>query len=140
LLGALSENGELFFTPVADAFTNDVTIHFLQALQTEFGECVHVVLDNATYFASNKVADFVEDSSLRVTYLPTGSPDMNPVEECWRQFSQVLGNRFFGDLAELRSAVWPALESISPPIFMIIYVPQYRNLDSTIHLTGYKSY
>jgi len=92
-----------------------MTIRFLQALQEEFEEYVHVVLDNATYFASNKVAEFVEDSSLNVTYLPTGSPDMNPVEECWRQFSQVFGNRFFGDLAELCSAVWPAFESISPP-------------------------
>jgi transposase len=79
LLGALSENGEMFFTSVSDSSTSDVTIRFLQALQTEFGECVHVLLDNATYFVSNKVTDFVEDSSLRVTYLPTGSPDMNPV-------------------------------------------------------------
>jgi hypothetical protein len=115
LLGALSENGETFFTPVADSFTSEVTIRFLKALQAQFGECVHVVLDNATYFTSNKVAEFVEDSSLRVTYLPTGSPDMNPVEECWRQFSKSLGNRFFSDLTELRSAVWPALDSISPP-------------------------
>jgi transposase len=115
LLGALSEHGETFFTSVADSFTSDVTIRFLQAIQVKFGEYVHVVLDNATYFASNKVAEFVEDSSVKLTYLPTGSPDMNPVEECWRQFSQSLGNRFFGDLAELRAAVWPALESISPP-------------------------
>ena len=127
MLGALSENGETFFTSVADSFTSDVTIRFLKALQAEFGESVHVVLDNATYFASNKVAEFVEDSSLKVTYLPTGSPDMNPVEECWRQFSQFLGNRFFGEVAELRSAVWPALESISPPIFTTIYVRQYRS-------------
>jgi transposase len=100
---------------VADSFTSDVTIRFLKALQAKFSEYVHVILDNATYFASNKVAEFVEDSSVKVTYLPTGSPDMNPVEECWRQFSQLLGNRFFGDIDELRSAVWPALDSISPP-------------------------
>jgi hypothetical protein len=72
LLGALSENGETFFAPVADSFTSDVTIRFLKALQAQFGEFVHIVLDNATYFTSNKVADFVEDSSLKVTYLPTG--------------------------------------------------------------------
>lgn len=115
LLGALSEAGETFFTPVADSFTSDVTIRFLKALQDEFGEFIHVILDNATYFSSNKVAEFVAESAIELTFLPTGSPDMNPVEECWRQFSRALGNRFFDSLAELRTAVWPALESISVP-------------------------
>lgn len=115
LLGALAETGETFFAPVADSFKSDVTIRFLKALQEEFGEYIHVILDNATYFASNRVAEFVEDSPIELTYLPTGSPDMNPVEECWRQFGRSLGNRFFESLADLYSAVWPALESISPP-------------------------
>ena len=115
LLGALPETGETFFTPVANSFTSEVTIQFLRALQTEFGECIHVILDNASYFSSNRVAEFVDGSSIKITHLPTGSPDMNPVEECWRQFSQALGNRFFSSLGELRSAVWPALDTISPP-------------------------
>ena len=115
MLGALPENGETYFTPVADSFTSDVTVQFLKALQAKFGKYVHVNLYNATYFTSNKVSEFHEDSSLEVTYLPTGSPDMNPGEECWRQFSQFLGNRFFGGLAELGSADWPELKSISAP-------------------------
>jgi len=64
-----------------------VTIRFLKALQAEFGEYDHVVLDNATFFTSKNVTRFVADSSLMVTYLPTGSPGMNPVEEPWGQFS-----------------------------------------------------
>ena len=115
LLGALAETSETFFTPVADSFTSEVTIQFLQALQTKFGEHIHVILDNASYFSSNRVAEFVANSSVKVTYLPTGSPDMNPVEECWRQFSHALGNRFFSSLDELRPALWPALDSVSPP-------------------------
>ena len=46
-LGAVSENGQTFFAKVAESFTADVTIQFLQALQTEFGDHIHIVLDNA---------------------------------------------------------------------------------------------
>jgi hypothetical protein len=115
LLGGLSETGETFFAPVEDSFISEVIIRFLKALQDEFGEYIHVILDNASYFASNQVAEFVDESQLTVTYFPTGSPDLNPGEECWRQFSHSLGNRFFGSLSELRSAVWPALEAVTPP-------------------------
>lgn len=123
LLGAVTENKETFFTEIADSFTSDVTIRFLRALQDEFGEHLHVVLDNATYFASNKVEEFVEDTAMKLTFLPTGSPDMNPVEECWRQFKRVLGNRFFADIDELRPAIWDAIEEITPPQLMDYLCP-----------------
>ena len=115
LLGAVSEDDETFVTPVEDSFTSDVTIRFLRALQTEFGEQIHVILDNATYFTSNQVTEFVENSAIRVTFLPPGSPDMNPVEECWRQLKRALGNRYFTSLDELRPAIWSALDAVSPP-------------------------
>jgi len=115
LLGALSETGETFVTEVQDSFTSAVTVRFLKALQDEFGEHIHVILDNATYFTSNQVAEFVKDSAIEVTYLPPGSPDMNPVEECWRQFKRRLGNRYFESLDQLRTAVHPALTAITPP-------------------------
>lgn len=74
-----------------------------------------MVLDRATYFIANKVKNFVEGTAIDLVYFPCGSPDLNPTEECWRQFREVLGNQYFGSLDELRAAIWPALESIDPP-------------------------
>lgn len=105
----------MFVTEVADSFTSDVTIEFLKALQTEFGDHLHVILDNATYFASNHVTEFIDQSAIEVTYLPTGSPDMNPVEECWRQLKHQLGNRFFASIDKLRPAIHSAIDRIDPP-------------------------
>lgn len=123
LLGAVSEDGETVFTEVFGRFTSDVTVHFLRALQEELGEHLHVVLDNAAYFASNQVAAFVEASQLKVTYLPAGSPDLNPVEECWRQFKRSLGNRFFQSIGELRPEAMAALDDISPPELIDYFCP-----------------
>lgn len=122
-LGAVSDTQETFFAEVSDRFTSDITVHFLQALQDEFGEKLHVVLDNAPYFASNQVKEFIEESQLEVTYFPTGSPDLNPVEECWRQLKRSLGNRFFQNLEELRTDAFEALEAVSVPRLYDYFCP-----------------
>jgi transposase len=88
---------ESFFAEISDRFTSDVTVHLLQAFQDQFGEKLHFVLDNAPYFASNQVKACIEDLQLKVTYYPTGSPDLNPIEECWWLSKRSLGNRFFQD-------------------------------------------
>jgi len=81
-LGAVTDEREFFAIEVSDRFISDVTIRFLRALQDEFSEKVHVLLDNATYFKPQQVCDFVKETQIEVTYFPRGSPDLNPVKEC----------------------------------------------------------
>jgi transposase len=50
-----------------------------------------------------------------LVYFPTGSPDLNPTEEYWHRLKLALGNRYFATCDEIRSALWPGLETISPP-------------------------
>jgi transposase InsO family protein len=115
LLGAVSDSGESFFLPCEESFNSDTTIRLLDALQTEFGEKLCVVLDNASYFTANAVQEFVEDTPIELCYLPRGSPELNPAEECWRQLNQTLGNHLFTTLDELRDAALSALDIIEPP-------------------------
>ena len=115
LLGATAETGETFFLPCDVNFNSDTTIRLLDALQTEFGEKICVVLDNASYFTANAVQDFVQDTPIELCYLPRGSPELNPTEECWRQLNQELGNRLFETLDDLRDAALSALDRIKVP-------------------------
>ncbi|MEF8815064.1 MAG: IS630 family transposase [Halovenus sp.] len=115
LLGAVSDSGETFFLPCEENFNSDTTIRLLDALQTEFGEKICVVLDNASYFTANAVQDFVQDTPIELCYLPRGSPELNPTEECWRQLNQELGNRLFETLDDLRDAALSALDRIKVP-------------------------
>jgi len=115
LLGAVTEYGETTVLECGGSFTGEVTIRFLKHLQTEFGEKLVVLLDQATYFTAAAVKHFVVDEPIELVYFPTGSPDLNPTEEYWRQLKLALGNRYFGTCAEIRSAVWTALDSITPP-------------------------
>lgn len=115
LLGALSEHGETKFYRCQSNFTSEVTIHFLQALQKDFGEKLIVVLDNAPYFASKKVQQFADDVDIELCYLPRYSPQMNPVEECWRQLNLRLKNWLFEDFRQFNRAIDEALDAVNPP-------------------------
>jgi transposase InsO family protein len=122
LLGAVGDRGETFVLPCEENFNSDTTIRLVDALQTEFGETICVVLDNASSFTANAVQEFVEDTPIELCYLPRGSPELNPVEECWRQPNQALGNRLFDTLDELQEAALAALGDIKPPdVFTYLY-------------------
>jgi transposase InsO family protein len=122
LLGAVSDTGETFFLPCEENFNSDTTIRLLDALQTEFGEKICVVLDNASYFTANAVQEFVKETPIELCYLPRGSPELNPAEECWKKLNQALGNRLFDTLDELRDAALAALDCINPPnLFMYLW-------------------
>jgi transposase InsO family protein len=123
LLGAASDDGETFFLPCEENFNSDVTIRWLDVLQKEFGEKICVILDNASYFTANKVQEFVEDTPIELCYLPRGSPELNPTEECWRRLNQELGNRLFDTLDELCDAALAALDTIDPPNVLTYLCP-----------------
>jgi len=82
LLGTVSDADETFFLPCEKNFNSDATIWLLDALQKEFSEKNSVVLDNASYFITNAVQVFVEDTSIGLYYLLRGSPELNPTGEC----------------------------------------------------------
>ena len=86
----------------------------MDALQTEFGEKLCVVLDNASYFTAKAVQEFVKETPIELCYLPRGSPELNPAEECWKKLNQALGNRLFDTLDDLGDAALAALDSINP--------------------------
>jgi len=71
------------------------------------------VLDGAPYFQASAVTDLTARDDLDFVTLPSYSPELNPVEECWRQLQAALSNRFFDSLDELTTAIDTTLEQIS---------------------------
>jgi len=42
-----------------------------------------VIMDNASFHKSFRVAELIEGASCRLVYLPPYSPDLNPIEKYW---------------------------------------------------------
>jgi len=114
LLGAITEDGDRFFSRFTEYVTAEHAKHFILALCEEFEEDLLVVLDGASYFQS-AVTDLTDRDGLDFVTLPPYSPELNPVEECWRQLQAALSNRFFDSLDELTTAIDTALDQLSIP-------------------------
>jgi transposase len=52
-----------------------------------------IVLDNATFHKSPKTQDLVTRFACHLLYLPTYSPDLNPIEHCWHTIKSWLKPR-----------------------------------------------
>ncbi|WP_136689348.1 IS630 family transposase [Halorhabdus amylolytica] len=115
LLGAITEDGDRFFSRFEEYVTADHAKHFILALCEEFEDNLIVVLDGAPYFQASAVTDLAARDDLAFVTLPSYSPELNPVEECWRQLQKALSNRFFDSLDELTTAIDTALDKLSVP-------------------------
>ncbi len=71
--------------------TADHAKHFILALCQEFEDDLIAVLDGAPYFQASAVIT-----------LPAYSPELNSVEEHWRQLQTALSNRFLIHLLNLQ--------------------------------------
>jgi transposase len=59
------------------------------------------------------ITDLAARDDLAFVTLQSYSPELNPVEECWRQLQAALSNRFFGSLDELTTAIDTVLDQLS---------------------------
>jgi transposase len=115
LLGAITENGDHYFSRFTEYVTAEHAKHFILALCKELEDDLIVVLDGAPYFQASAVTDLAAHDDLAFVTFPAYSPELNPVEEWWRQLQAALSNRFFDSLDELTTAIDTALDQLSVP-------------------------
>lgn len=99
MLGTITEDGECFFS----RFQRYVTANYAKRMIPPlYGGCEHdllVVLDGVSSFQASAVTP------------PSYSPELNPLEECWRQLRQALSNHVFDSLDELTTAIDTVLDN-----------------------------
>lgn len=74
-----------------------------------------VFCDNARYYKSKAVAEYLEGSRIQLKPLPPYSPNLNLIERFWKFFKkQVLYNRYYERFAEFRDASKAFLSDLTP--------------------------
>ena len=133
VLGAVTDDGDSFYCWTEESLTADHGIQLLEALVEEFGEDLVVFLDRARYFYAKDLWEYVSgkretetvgDSSvscvrgetLDVWYFPPKSPELNPMEGCWRQVKDWFNYRLIEDLDALKRSLGEAIAEIQEPI------------------------
>ncbi len=119
LIGTLSSEGgeeRLEYRMLEEPCRTGEVMGYLDTLsgEAERGrKPVVVVLDNAPFHTAGAIRDARvgwEAKGLRLYYLPSYCPHLNPIEGVWRRVKRFLmPRRFYDSLAELKQAVLSAL-------------------------------
>ena len=66
---------------------------------------ITVILDNARYYRSKVVAEYLQNSRIELLFLPPYSPNLNLIERFWKFFKkQVLYNQYYETFSQFKSA------------------------------------
>lgn len=85
---------------------------------------IYLIVDNARYFHSVKVREYLEDNSqVKLIFLPPYSPNLNPIERLWKfMHKKVLYNKYYSSCLEFRQKITTFFRNIS------IYADELRTL------------
>lgn len=73
----------------------------------------YVVMDNASIHKDIKINDAIKKAGCKLLYLPTYSPDLNPIEHCWANFKNYL-RRIIDQYNDFASAITVAMTKTFP--------------------------
>ena len=105
--GALAEDSTQLFRQYVGA-NSDGFLDYIEQMCRKYSKMI-LFLDKATYHKKEaRVVAFFKAhrSSIRLRWFPSGFPEANPVEECWKQGkSSVLGSTFYDSFDDFKKAV-----------------------------------
>jgi transposase len=109
------------------------TIEFLRDLENAYPKAqqVHVFCDNARYYKNKEVAKFLDTSKIQMHFLPSYSPNLNPIERLWKLMNEyVLYNRYYEKFDEFKESILGFLESLADPPRELMQVLKNRITDN----------
>ena len=92
---------------IADAVNADSTIALFKKLERRHTDSSHIyiICDNAKYYRSRKVKEYLENSRIALKFLPPYSPNLNLIERYWKYFKKiVLYNQYYECFDTFKSA------------------------------------
>ena len=115
ILSAVTAAGVLRFSIEEGKIDSDKYIAFLEQLLRGRANPLILIVDRAPFHRSGKVRDFVRSNRkrIRVYFLPTYSPEMNPDEQVWNMLkSKKIGRKAIKTKPELKKKVNSVLRSL----------------------------
>jgi transposase len=95
------------------------TLNFLEKLELAYPQAtkVHIFCDNARYYKNKYVQTFLASSKLQMHFLPSYSPNLNPIERLWKFMNEnILYNKYYEKFSEFREAVLGFLQGLNTSV------------------------
>jgi len=97
---------------------------------------IYIVCDNAGYYRSGLVKEFLEEvKKIELIFLPTYSPFLNLIERIWKYFNKmVLYNKYYPNFSEFKEACLSFLKRSHKRAFKKILVEKFHFADQNIEI------
>jgi len=78
-----------------------------------------IIVDNATWHLTKDVMNFIKQKEIKLIRLPPYSPELNPIEQYWKNVKNWLGTRVWSSFPELTKQLQIALKKdfLMPEIY-----------------------
>lgn len=114
VLGAMSLKGLQAVMSVQGSADTAVFVTFVrEVLLAQLWQGAVVVMDNLAIHKQKAVQLAIESVGAKVMYLPSYSPDYNPIEQCWSKLKTYLRGRKARTYEALDEALSEGIETIS---------------------------
>ena len=109
----LNINGVLNIEPLEattgfyETINADSTIDLFSKVHAKHpdAETIYIIVDNAKYYHSYLLKEYVKGTKIKLIYLPPYSPNLNLIERYWKFFKKkVLNNRYYETFGEFKRA------------------------------------
>ena len=94
-------------TDFTDSVNSQSTIRLFDKLEAKHPNAkkIHVIVDNAKYYKSQMVKEYLKDSKIVLHFLPGYSPNLNLIERLWKFFKKkILYNKYYETYEEFLAA------------------------------------
>lgn len=90
-----------------DTINGEATIDLCKAIEERYPKAgtIYIICDNARYYRSKEVSQFLETSRIELVFLPPYAPNLNLIERYWRYFKkEVLYDQYYETFKEFKTA------------------------------------
>lgn len=97
----------------------DAIIHFLSQIRQKCSASgrIHLILDRAGYHRAMELKKAAKKLNIKLHYLPSYSPNLNPIERIWKIMNEYArNNRFFKGAKDFREALYDFFKKTMPSI------------------------
>lgn len=104
-------NGALDIEDLDFRFTSDKSINAQSTIKlfrkleraNPLAKSIYVITDNAKYYRAKLVKDYVENSRIKLMFLPAYSPNLNIIERLWKFFhKKITINKYYEKYSDFR--------------------------------------
>lgn len=113
--GALDAETHAVITREDERINAQSTIALLEQVEAAypFAASIYVICDNARYYRSKLVGQFLETSKIQLVFLPSYSPNLNLIERLWKFMKkQVLYNKYYEKFDVFKQTTMEFFENI----------------------------